>query len=191
MPRFYYRCPDCLSVVALDSERTPTAPTCAICDVRMEGMGRVLRERLVRDELRCPCDDRCTCASGPSCSCRCGGENHGSGLLGTVQIDQGGIPRVTPPDARATVRRDEWRSAVRRVEDRMPGEDAAARKARGEYLEGRAYESLCERLRWKRELRRIRGLRTHHGRIRALARLTGADHQEQHHDHGAQCALAV
>lgn len=191
MSRFYYRCPDCLSVVALDSERSPTAPTCAVCDVRMEGMGRVARERLVRDELRCPCDDRCTCAAGPNCSCKCGGENHGSGLLVVVQIDAGGIPRVTPPDARATVRRDEYRAAVRRAEDRMPGEDEAARKARGEWLEGRAAEDYFERLRMKRELRRIRGLRTHHGRMRALARLAGEDHEEQHHDHGAQCALAV
>ena len=28
-----------------------------------------------------PCDHRCTSATGFQCSCRCGGKNHGAGLL--------------------------------------------------------------------------------------------------------------
>lgn len=146
----------------------------------MELMGRVQRDRLVHDETRCPCDERCTCASGPNCSCRCGGENHGAGLVVEVQIDAGGIPRVAPPDHRAPHRRDEWRAALERATVADPGRDQAARKATGEYLSPAAYELFLSHLRWTREITRIRGLRTHHGRMSAILKLAGPAPVEHH-----------
>lgn len=106
--RFFYRCADCLSVMAIDAELRwilrpdaeqpyPAANVymlgkCGACGGYLEFMGKVERNRLVRTEERSPCDARCTHARGPSCDCKCGGMNHGSGLWVTVTIDAGGIP---------------------------------------------------------------------------------------------------
>lgn len=57
-------------------------------------MGRVEKKRLVNAAMRCPCDGRCTGATGPNCECSCGGVNHGTGRLIAVEIDAGGVPRL-------------------------------------------------------------------------------------------------
>ena len=56
-------------------------------------MGEVKGPRLSRAEDRCPCDRRCTNATGPNCECSCGGVNHGSGRLVRVDIDCGPVPQ--------------------------------------------------------------------------------------------------
>jgi len=173
MARWFLRCPDCLSVAAVDAAGPPHGTVCNVCSVRFELMGRVSVDRLVKTELRCPCDDRCTCASGPKCSCHCGGKNHGSGLVIEVQIDAGGVPRVTPPDARAAQRRDEWRAALERATEAAPGREQAGRKADGEYLSPAGFEMYLQHGRWMQEIRRIRHLRTHTGRMKAISKLAG------------------
>jgi hypothetical protein len=56
-------------------------------------MGRVnARNRLMVTGLECPCDGRCTGAVGPNCDCSCGGANHGSHRLITVNKDAGAVP---------------------------------------------------------------------------------------------------
>ena len=173
MSRWFLRCPDCLSVAAIDAPKPPHGTICAVCNVGFELMGRVVRERIVIDAERCACDERCTCASGPSCSCRCGGENHGSGAVVQIQIDAGGIPRATPPDGRAAIRRDEWRAALERAKEQGPGRHQAARKRAGEYLGAQDFARYLEHQDWTRRINHARGLRTHHGRMAAISKIAG------------------
>jgi len=89
--RFFYRCPDCLIVVALDHRPAPFAE-CDTCRTdtgaaHMEFMGQVHRDKLVKEYDAPACDDRCTSARGPSCECKCLGQNHGSHLWVTVRIE--------------------------------------------------------------------------------------------------------
>ena len=56
-------------------------------------MGEVKGPRLTQPEDRCPCDRRCTNATGPNCECSCGGVNHGSGRLVSVDVDCGPVPQ--------------------------------------------------------------------------------------------------
>lgn len=109
--RYFVRCAICLSVAAL--EEHPREIQCGLCSALMEYMGRVERDRLVKDELRTPCDDRCTFARGPHCDCKCGGKNHGSKLVVTVRRDCGPVPVVTPAHGRqqAELRAREYRAA--------------------------------------------------------------------------------
>jgi len=109
--RHFYRCADCLSVVATETKIQPVQvpPSyfysfgeCGACGGAIEYMGEVHRDHLIRTALRVPCDGRCTGATGPSCDCRCGGKNHGSNRLVEVVVETGKLPRLmAPPDAAA------------------------------------------------------------------------------------------
>ena len=109
--RHFYRCSDCLSVVATDAKIRPVQvpPSylysygeCSACGGPVEYLGEVCRDHLVRRELRVPCDARCTSAIGPHCECQCGGENHGSNRLVEVIVESGSLPRfMVPENARA------------------------------------------------------------------------------------------
>jgi hypothetical protein len=101
--RYFVRCTVCLAVSAID-EHPASVMQCGVCAGHLETMGRVERDRLVRDEHLCPCDDRCTSAKGPICTCRCNGKNHGSHLLVTVTRDAGAVPTVTPARSREQAR---------------------------------------------------------------------------------------
>src|SRR5258708_993631 len=83
---------------------------CGACDGSLEYLGRTERDRLIKEHEACPCDDRCTSARGPNCSCRCGGQNHGSNLTVTVRTDEGGIP-VAMIDPAARFKAEEYRAA--------------------------------------------------------------------------------
>lgn len=71
-------------------------PICGICDQPVNHLGHVSGNKLAKLEDRCPCDGRCTGATGPNCDCQCGGINHGSGRLVTVEIITGNIPKLVP-----------------------------------------------------------------------------------------------
>ena len=103
--RHYYRCRSCCFVVALEGKLESTVNETTggteyklrcVCDGKLELLGRVCRARrgLVLDSERCACDGRCTNAPGPSCDCKCGGGNHGTGRMVPIEIDAGGIPRL-------------------------------------------------------------------------------------------------
>ena len=108
--RFFYRCHSCCHVVAVDGElemvtsangARVAAARCA-CDGKLELMGRVGRKPgLVLDSQRCACDARCTCATGPSCDCSCGGVNHGTGRVVPIEVDAGGVARLGVQDGGA------------------------------------------------------------------------------------------
>jgi len=93
--RWFVRCRICLAVSAIE-EHPASMMQCGLCAGQLENMGRVERDRLVRDEFLCPCDDRCTSAKGPNCTCKCSGKHHGSNLIVHVVRDAGKVPTVTP-----------------------------------------------------------------------------------------------
>ena len=112
--RYFWKCWDCLTPVAVESDLRRHDPKCGACGGEMWFMGRVERGRIVTDGTRCACDERCTAATGPNCECSCGGENHGTGRVVEVTFDQGGAPTIRTPDT-AECRRiaDEWRITMR------------------------------------------------------------------------------
>jgi hypothetical protein len=105
---YYYRCNDCLEIVTSDEYYRHHELKCD-CGGWYEPLGQVQQDRLIKPELRCPCDERCTTARGPKCSCHCGGCNHGSHLLVKVIRDCGPIPIIRPPDPMAKERAREYR----------------------------------------------------------------------------------
>src|SRR5712691_10102153 len=114
----FYRCADCLSICTSQEQLSyrhqrgymVAGGKCGACDGALEYLGKTERDRLIKEHEACPCDARCTSALGPNCSCRCGGENHGSNMTVTVRTDQGGIP-VAMIDPAARVKAEEFRAA--------------------------------------------------------------------------------
>ena len=172
--RWFYRCCDCLTVSAADQnleqkwDRTHWAPaaTCGACGGPVENMGRVEGPRLVKDAELCPCDMRCTHAQGPKCSCKCGGENHGSGCMVPVKIDQGPLPVLANPDtAKAKQTAEEYRAALAPL---VAERDRINRKKEGAHhgwLERSDYNRLREVC---RIINKAKELRTHAGRMKLL-----------------------
>lgn len=160
--RHFYRCTDCLTVVAVEAELAKAE--CGACGGRMESMGRVDGLRLTELRTGAVCDGRCTHANGPRCDCQCGGANHGSGRTVTYSIDRGPVPQVDVPAKCDALRiANEWREALERGLAECRG--ISDRKHRGEYLpesEFRRMLSLSYRI------NKARKLRTHNARMRAL-----------------------
>jgi hypothetical protein len=85
--RWFVRCRLCLSIAAIEGISLPKgAMTCSACAGPIEIMGRV-DGSTSHLESRCKCDARCTNAKGPNCDCSCGGKNHGSGMLVTIDLN--------------------------------------------------------------------------------------------------------
>jgi hypothetical protein len=160
--RHFVRCPICLAVAAIDERLHELR--CGICETPMEYMGRVEQDRLVRDELRTPCDDRCTFARGPHCDCKCGGKNHGSKLTVVVRRDCGPLPVVTPSHGRhqAELRAREYRSARAELLRQL---DPLLEQRRAGWLPAAAYARM-------RDLQRTNAktaqARDHAARVRAF-----------------------
>lgn len=167
--RWFYRCVDCLSVVAtgrgpiIDRRTGFGSELCGLCGGPMECMGRVERDRLVTDHERCACDDRCTYATGPKCNCKCGGENHGTKRTVSVRIDHGDAPVIAVPNsAKALAVAAEWRAALAPIVEER--DRIGRRKAEG-WIERSAYDrfmNLC------RLIGRAKVARTHAGRMKIL-----------------------
>ena len=186
--RHYYRCADCLSVVAADAKIQPVQipPSysyshgeCGACGGRIECLGEVCRDHLVRRELCVPCDARCTGAIGPHCECQCGGENHGSHRVVEVVVETGKLPRVmVPGDARA--KGEAYREllrAVRTAHDTRFGR-LFQLKRNGIYLSPPDWYRFCEGQHFNQQILAARELRSHAARNRKLsailAEITGA-----------------
>jgi hypothetical protein len=153
--RYFYRCPDCLSVMAVDG--SPYAQLECACGGQCEKMGRVYRDRLVTETERCLCDDRCQCARGPSCNCKCGGENHGVGLVSRVELrDAGRIPVIHPPDSGAVARGQDWRKRIEQsretVKAKYPDWD---KKRRGEWVSNEGFRQYLDAQKHFAALRKI------------------------------------
>lgn len=122
-PRHYYRCMDCLTVAAteekLPENRQVYGPArvdaaCDACGGGIEYMGVVVRETVQHvTGYRAICDGKCISARGPSCDCKCGGENHGSGMVVPV-IETSGIPRLGIKGPQAKLAGEIWRGLIAR-----------------------------------------------------------------------------
>jgi hypothetical protein len=166
--RYYYRCGDCLSTVVLEERLFEVE---CICGGELEYLGPVTDTgHWKKVEEKSPCDGRCTGARGWKCDCVCGGENHGTKLVVTVERI-GGVARVRPPDQDAIRRAEEYRAARQEVKDalaRVFGEDYRRFVERRWVQSRTAWESM-----WavKREMKAIARLATHATRIRRLREL--------------------
>ena len=129
--RIYVRCQHCLAVSMIHyrdlpgntrvHKGNPLPATCGICGGPIESMGAVddSKAKLRSDRLECLCDERCATAAGPSCSCRCGGKNHGAKMEAyVVRSTYEALPTITPPgDAtRCLERAAEFRAALEAAE---------------------------------------------------------------------------
>jgi hypothetical protein len=163
MDRHFYRCYDCLTVMA--AEVFERDAECGLCGGPIEHMGRVERDRLVKHGMECACDFRCTSARGPKCDCKCGGKNHGSGLVIPVRYDMGAKPvLVAPNSAKAQAVAEEWRAGQAVLVAQI--EPLLRRKQYDRWLPANEYAQLS---RLQRALRSSRGYRTHATRMKTLA----------------------
>lgn len=170
--RSYYRCADCLEVCALDNDGGLSRARCD-CGGCLQFMGRVCVDRLVKDEVRCACDYRCIDAQGPVCSCKCGGENHGSGKVVEVVVDAGAVPIVRARwDLSERLRKVEaYRAAVAEAEkriDRRTGGALSAMKA-GQYVADKSAWWTATNA--QKQLRHARELKVHKLRMAAIAKI--------------------
>jgi len=182
-PLWFVRCCDCLAVVAVPDGEMPRRivrdgyPVCGACGGRVESMGQVHRDRLVVVSERSVCDDRCTCARGPSCDCKCGGKHHGTKLTVKVRRDLGPEPVVMVQATGVLLRiADELRQARERAfaaVDALPGARFAD-AAMGGWLPPEKFQAVR---RW-RELRAdvVAALRGKIHRVR-LAKLAALEMQ--------------
>lgn len=172
--RHYYRCRSCCHVVAcegtLDTQQTANGGreivARCVCDGKLELLGRVARARrgLVLDSERCACDARCTNAPGPSCDCKCGGVNHGTHRVVPIEIGAGGIPRLVVADeAACKARAAEYAAAM----EPHRAELRALRAARPEWRNSPTDAEYA----LSTALGKISALRTHKGRLAAIAKL--------------------
>ena len=185
--RHYYRCADCLSVITTEVKVRPVQipPSysysygeCGACSGRMEYLGEVCRDHLVRRELRVPCDARCTGAAGPHCECQCGGENHGSNRLVEVIVEVGKLPRFMVPE-KARAKGEAYREllrVVRTAQDARFGR-VFQLKRNGHYLSPPDWCRFCEGQGLSHQILAARELRSHSARNRKLngilAEITG------------------
>lgn len=138
MRRRFFRCLDCLAVFAVEYESLRNIPRyetyeCS-CGGRIENMGDVRMDRLVKEHEMTACDERCTSARGPVCNCHCGGANHGTHRTVTVSYDCGPVPRVQIGETNE--------AAGRSFRDQFKAAEAAWKKRYAEIIK------LRNRMRW-------------------------------------------
>lgn len=177
--RHFWRCSDCLSVVATEGETDAyyklnsyggryLGIDCT-CGGIYTHMGRVERQRLVKDELRCACDARCTHAAGPTCECSCGGVNHGKGVVVAVTVDKGGVPQIKPVDTKALKVAEEFREAVEETKKALGWAfEVIQLKNQGVWVE---YDKFCSMISVMKKFRTAQGYQTHKRRMAALQEL--------------------
>jgi hypothetical protein len=170
--RWYVRCRECLSISVVTCAHGPTGARCALCDGRIETMGRIEGGHLRTGTRYEPvCDERCTHATGPKCNCVCGARNHGTGREVEFAIVDS-IPRIVPrnPDAaRAIVA--EYRAALAQAMTRIApaGRAEYEERAAGHWLDGASYGRFMEYSHLVSQIRAAKKLRTPKGRLKALA----------------------
>jgi hypothetical protein len=141
-------------------------------------MGRVTRDgRIQIEEEAPPCDGRCTCAVGPDCRCRCGGENHGTHLVVRYTVDQGsvlvaeraiGISERRAKQLRAQA--EEFRTVISAIRDRLElrYRPVIERKRAGEFLPTDLFRQWLTYRRARLEMSEAADLRVHKARMRRL-----------------------
>jgi hypothetical protein len=167
--RAYFKCIDCLTAFAVENIDSKILIKCA-CGGRAELMGHVIQDRLVKTELRVPCDDRCTNAQGPSCNCQCGGEHHGTGRLVEVHTSMNGDLVAQVSKAESIERGKMWRAlvdaAMKRVEVRFG--DALVDYRANRRIPREVYFEIRNTL---NSISKIKSMRVYKSRIEAIMRV--------------------
>ncbi len=93
--RYFFRCLDCLAVMA-----TPSNEISAVCSCGgdLDAMGAA-HAKHTYTTTKSACDYRCTNAKGPECDCTCGSANHGSGAVVEVVRSESMRPQLQSPSA--------------------------------------------------------------------------------------------
>ena len=86
----YHKCHDCLTAFSSHERKIDECD----CGGQVFYMGQVHGDQYVKMEDRSACDGRCTDACGPSCDCKCGGANHGTGKMVQTVVANGKIKVV-------------------------------------------------------------------------------------------------
>lgn len=169
-----FRCGTCLETYA-SQERYPAGSQfikCA-CGAAARWEGQVNNGRLIFTAQAPACDDRCLTATGKTCSCQCGGRNHGTWRTVTVTRDEGGAPKVASniDEAACRQRRQELEAAVKaartRLEERVGAEVLATSRGGGWVSDRNAWEDIRET---DNAIHAAYRLKTHNGRLARLAR---------------------
>lgn len=177
-PRHFYRCIDCLSVVATETKIQPVQipPAyvysfceCGACGGRIEYTGEVERDRLQKTAFTVPCDSRCTNAFGPRCDCQCGGANHGSHRVVEVVVEVGKVPRLIVPED-AKVKGEAYRALVQAVQNALQTRYGRVFQAKrnGEYLNVADWFLYVEGQRLQNRIHEAREFRSHVARNKKL-----------------------
>lgn len=167
----YYKCRDCLSPMATEERLVKYE---CFCGGQVEYMGAVKADGHVHDEQsQTPCNTLCTDATGPNCSCSCGGQNHGQHMRADIKVDlDRGVAILTPPDKDKALKVvAEYRAACAAAEARFMAVHGKAREAikAGVWIERGAWEGAFYG--WK-SIRQAAGGKTVAGRIKKLNGLT-------------------
>jgi hypothetical protein len=187
--RWFVRCLDCLSVAAVTEPPNTHDTRCGLCGGHIECMGRVAQQRLVRDEIRSACDDRCTSARGPLCDCHCGGKNHGTHRIVRIVRDAGPVPNVAMRSnfaARRTA--EEYRAGRAAVLAQL--DPLLSARRRGVFLTGGDFGHMHA---MRKALEHAHQARTHEARMRALRAVlpTGWTHHDPADNPIAAVAIAL
>jgi len=185
--RVYVRCGDCLTASMIYyRDIRPDRPwkgclltaSCGICGGNIYSMGPVNGSRIVTAEtLECLCDDRCATASGPACTCRCGGKNHGLKMEAyVVKTATSALPVITPKGDtdKARARAEEYRAAVDAAMSRVRANPHFGTYA--QHINGKWVSEWSHVLEIKRLLAQIddaRDGKTHKGRMAKLSKIGG------------------
>jgi len=194
LDRFFFRCLDCLSTMAVEFPRYETgriareagynlrdkpaldwlqqspAPACG-CGGALSLMGRVTLARLAWNSHRLACDARCQSATGPSCNCACGGDHHGTHAVVAVSVDAGRVPTIKPANLeRSIARAQEFRAAKAAAKASILAEfgDVETARRAGIFVEGERYWGWRNA---REAYAAAKVLKTHKGRLAALARV--------------------
>jgi hypothetical protein len=180
-PRYYYRCSDCLAVAVTEARIPEVRPdnwsaprpnaVCDACEGRIEYLGEAERHTLAHlDGWRPACDGKCVGARGPSCDCKCGGENHGTGLMVPVYTHSE-IPRVGIPKE-AAAKGSEYRALRERFRAAWDARyKSVTERKRYEYLGPELFRRFLDGQQLWKEYSAAKSLRTHTARNKKLARL--------------------
>ena len=115
---FYYKCLDCLTPVAVDTQDSSDI----VCDCggdHLTFMGQVVGSNYMKTVEKCKCNEICSYASGPCCSCHCGGVNHGLKMLANITVNEitGKVEKRIKCKEASRDHAEWYRSIVKKCED--------------------------------------------------------------------------
>ena len=177
-PPHFYRCAGCLNVFTTEGRLTDAIwnkyekAECVCGSDRVEYLGQSTVDQRIKEARElCACDFRCTEARGPNCTCKCGGVNHGTGLMITVIRDKGPIPKLESPSPKKWKRTfDEWKEAHKAAADRMQkkhGQNLIDSRA-GKWIDREAFLEIRADFDRTHEAAKAK---THAGRMKKIAKV--------------------